>query len=328
MLATKRVILPLPAQPSGPAYYNECDPGAARALRSMITAGLIAKGDVDERSIEDVRPEELTRYRQRHFFAGWGVWSYAARLAGWPDDEPIVTMSCPCQPFSSAGTQRGFADERHLWPAGLHQLVGGEPCPVFGEQVASKAGLAWLDVVLSDLEAEGYAAGALDLCSAGVGAPHVRQRLYWMADPNGRACSGQHTTDRGAGVLANADGKRRTSRNHGGRRPPDHASSPSEACDRRPTNGFWKDADWLSCGDGKARPVEPGSFPMAYGLPTSVRTLPAGLQRLAAVAELDGKSLARAKNFRVTALKLAGNAVNAQLTALFLKEAREVILTL
>lgn len=59
------------------AYYNEIDPGAAAWLRELIKQGHIADGIVDERSIEDVTPQELTEYTQCHFFAGIGVWSYA-----------------------------------------------------------------------------------------------------------------------------------------------------------------------------------------------------------------------------------------------------------
>jgi DNA (cytosine-5)-methyltransferase 1 len=104
------------------AYYNEIDKQAAQWLRNLIDAGLIAKGDVDERSIEDVRPGDLRGYTQCHFFAGIGVWSYALRRAGWSDDRPVWTGSCPCQPFSAAGEGAGFADERHLWPAFFHLI--------------------------------------------------------------------------------------------------------------------------------------------------------------------------------------------------------------
>lgn len=52
------------------AYYNEFNPFAAQWLRNLISAGLIAPGDVDERSIENVKPTDLVRYAQCHFFAG------------------------------------------------------------------------------------------------------------------------------------------------------------------------------------------------------------------------------------------------------------------
>lgn len=147
-----------------------------------MAAGAIAPGYVDTRSIEDVTPNDLRGFKQCHFFAGIGGWAYALRLAGWPDDRPVWTGSCPCQPFSAAGKGGGFDDKRHLWPAWHWLIAQCRPGVVFGEQVASKDGLAWLDLVLTDLEVEGYAAGAFDLCAAGVGAPHIRQRLWLVAD--------------------------------------------------------------------------------------------------------------------------------------------------
>lgn len=161
-------------------FYNEIDPFAAQWLRNLMAAGHIAPGVVDERSIEDIRPDELSRYAQCHFFAGIGVWSYALRLAGWPDDKPVWTGSCPCQPFSAAGKGAGFADERHLWPAFHHLINECRPSLVFGEQVASKIGLEWFDLVQADMEGSGYACAAVDLCAAGVGAPHKRQRLFFV----------------------------------------------------------------------------------------------------------------------------------------------------
>jgi DNA (cytosine-5)-methyltransferase 1 len=172
------------------AYYNEYDPKAAAWLRELIKQGHIADGVVDERSIEDVIPTELTGFTQCHFFAGIGVWSYALRRAGWADDRPVWTGSCPCQPFSAAGKGAGFADERHLWPAFHHLISQCRPDVVLGEQVASKDGLGWLDLVLSDLEATGYAGGAVDLCAAGIGAPHIRQRLWWVGTRLANTTSG------------------------------------------------------------------------------------------------------------------------------------------
>ncbi|HCI6749409.1 TPA: DNA cytosine methyltransferase [Klebsiella variicola subsp. variicola] len=172
------------------AYYNEIDPRAVKTLKALIAAGLIAPGDVDNRSIEEVTPNDIKGYTQCHFFAGFGVWSYALRQAGWPDSRPVWSGSCPCQPFSAAGKKRGATDERHLWPA-FHWLIQQcTPAAVFGEQVASADGLEWLDIVCDDLEATGYTVGAADLCAAGFGAPHIRQRLYWMAHTGGAGWQG------------------------------------------------------------------------------------------------------------------------------------------
>jgi len=167
------------------AYYNEINPYAAQWLRNLIAAGHIAPGDVDERSIEDVRPADLVGYTQCHFFAGIGIWSASLRAAGWSDDRPVWTGSCPCQPFSTAGKGEGFDDERHLWPAWFHLVRVCRPATVFGEQVANGDGIAWVDLVHRDMEGEGYAIGAADLCAAGWGAPHIRQRLYFVAHAHG-----------------------------------------------------------------------------------------------------------------------------------------------
>ena len=171
-----------------PAYYNEIDPYAAQWLRNLIDAGHIAPGVVDERSIEDVRPSDLAGFTQCHFFAGVGVWSLALRRAGWADDIPVWTGSCPCQPFSAAGSGAGFADARHLWPSFAWLIKQCGPPVIFGEQVASKAVEPWVDLVHADLEAMEYAFGAVPFPSAGVGAPHIRDRLYWVADSNREPC--------------------------------------------------------------------------------------------------------------------------------------------
>jgi len=162
-------------------YYNEFDPKAAAWLRELIKQNLIPNGIVDERSIKDVQPNDLRDFTQCHFFAGIGGWSLALHLAGWPSDRPVWTGSCPCQPFSNAGKGAAEKDPRHLWPDFFRLIQERKPPVIFGEQVASKAALAWIDGVFDDLEAEDYACGAADLCASSKGAPHVRQRLSWVA---------------------------------------------------------------------------------------------------------------------------------------------------
>jgi DNA (cytosine-5)-methyltransferase 1 len=270
------------------AYYNEMDPYAAQWLRNLIAAGHIAPGVVDERSIVDVQPDELRKFTQCHFFAGIGVWSHALRRAGWADDVPVWTGSCPCQPFSAAGQQKGFNDERHLWPTWFNLIAECRPPVVLGEQVASA--LDWLDLVSADMETAGYAFGASDLCAAGFGGAHIRQRLYFvgLADADGSGQQGQggsreaqeqRTAERsGTGGLADAE--RNDRRADQPERGPQGRTLDGRDLQGPSGNGPThapmlgrNAADWLYCRDGKWRPVEPGTFPLADAAPARVGRL-------------------------------------------------------
>ena len=193
------------------AYYNEIEPYAAQWLRNLIAAGHLPEGDVDERSIIDVQPDDLAGYTQCHFFAGLGGWPHALRLAGWPDGRPVWTGSCPCQPFSSAGKARGLGDDRHLWPAFFRLIAARRPAVVLGEQVAAAVGQDWLDGVSSDLESVGYACGAAIVPACSVDAPHKRDRLWFVADAigadqRGHAGEPRGPTGAGGGEAWTADG--------------------------------------------------------------------------------------------------------------------------
>jgi len=260
-------------------YYNDNDPYVCEWTRNLIKAGLVTGGIVDGRSIKDVKPEDLTGYRRVHMFSGIAVWDYALRLAGWPDDRPVWTGSCPCQPFSAAGKRGGTDDPRHLWPDWFGLIRECHPPVVFGEQVASKNGLAWLDLVYADLEGAGYAVAAVDLCAASVGAPHIRQRLYFVAHAesgNGRLSilTGESRqsgieSERGGetGLLGDTRGAGLEGRASLGR---DNGQE-QQAIER--AGGFWSDLEWLPCRDGKLRPTQPGLFPLAHGAASRVGRL-------------------------------------------------------
>lgn len=336
------------------AYYNEFDPGAAAWLRNLISMGLIADGDVDERSILDVRPDDLRGYTQCHFFAGIGGWSEALRLAGWDNARPVWTGSPPCQPFSVAGKGLSRDDPRHLAPHFVSLVRACRPGVLFGEQVASsdvfgkapkRAGKgaaiapdwAWLDDLSDRLEAAHYAIGASDIPAAGIGAPHIRQRTFFgavdgLADTDdtglerrggmpcggGERASGQgrmavgmaHADRRERGRIADGEGSQRD-RAATGRQQSDGVAEP--CCNPSwpgPPAGFWRDADWLFCRDALWRPVEPGTFPLAHGLPAGMGVLSPEYRRLAGLAGLSQQSLKAAKQYRKEALRGYGNAIN------------------
>lgn len=269
------------------AYYNEIDPFAADWLRELIKAGLIAPGEVDERSIEDVVPTDLAGFVQCHFFAGIGVWSYTLRRAGWPDSQPVWTGSCPCQSFSTAGKQRGADDPRHLWPVWFRLIEACTPPVIFGEQVANsntigpvvkKSGRkpeegdrpVWFDSLQADLERASYATGACDTPAAGFGAPHIRQRLYWVAERGVENPFSQ-------GLERHSrDDQQEKGWALEGRFTPETSNASSELDNGGrpgPTNGFWEDVDWLFCRDGKWRAVESSAFPLAHGATNRVGRL-------------------------------------------------------
>ncbi|WP_334648065.1 DNA cytosine methyltransferase [Klebsiella pneumoniae] len=319
------------------AYYNEIDPFAAQWLRNLIAAGHIAPGEVDERSIEDVTPDDLKGFTQCHFFAGIGVWSHSLRLAGWPDDRPVWTGSCPCQPFSAAGKGDGFADERHLWPHFFHLISERRPQHVFGEQVASGNANTWFDLVQADLEGVGCAFGLVPFTSAGIGAPHIRERAYWVANSGGERLNRidsllqreecgrvtesvlEASRDRNAGSVANTNGERSQRERENCHQERWEGSDVRQAGLRCGTgvistlevNGFWRDADWLLCRDGKWRPVEPGTFPLVDGAAARMGRVEPGVARVAS-------------SNRVGRLKGYGNAINAQAAAAFIRAYMEV----
>lgn len=298
-------------------YYNDSDPAAAEWLRELVAERLIPDGDVDTRDIISVAASDLKGYTQCHFFAGIGGWSLALQLAGWPEDKPVWTGSCPCQPFSAAGKQLGIADERDLWPAFFRLIAECKPEFVFGEQVENAIRHGWLDRVYTDMEGENYSIGAAVLGAHSVGAPHRRYRLYWggvsvsYAEGYGREFSGMAD-----GCGAGLEGLPGHERNQGipersGSQAPGSASASG-------LSGFspWSSPAIILCRDGKARrvPSESLLFRMADGLPESMDG-----RGVAGVSETGGFPLTTQKEGRAMLLKGYGNAIVPQVAAEFIR---------
>lgn len=225
--------------------YNDCDAAVCAWLNALIERRHLPRGVVVCCDVRSLSPSDVSGYQQVHLFAGIGGWPLALQMARWPDEITVWTASLPCQPLSVAGQRRGPDDERHLWPAVYRLIAECRPPIILGEQVASALGKQWLSAVRADLEALGYACGAADLCAASVGAPHIRQRLYWVAYANGARLEGLAAVGELLG-------------------------SQCEAAERDNQAGAWTDPSWVDCRDGVRRPIGPGTFPLAHGVPARV----------------------------------------------------------
>ncbi|MEM7256002.1 MAG: DNA cytosine methyltransferase, partial [Pseudomonadota bacterium] len=282
--------LPSPPWPPGCCYgrcdaaafmnfYNDSDSQIAAWLRRLIDERQLPQGTIDDRSITQINANDLAHYQQCHFFAGIGGWPLALRLAGWPDDWPVWTGSCPCQPFSNSGKKRGINDARHLWPVWRDLIKQCRPATVFGEQIASPLAIRWLDTVAHDLEQIGYAIGATILPAASIATPHARHRIFFVALAHNhglgrarRCTNGQipHAWQNGyeyAAPSCSPSEHRAISHTMRGRRPETREHCPGN----QEWPGWTSNIDWLySPADNKWRPIKSGLQPLAHGFPHRV----------------------------------------------------------
>jgi DNA (cytosine-5)-methyltransferase 1 len=99
----------------------------------------------------------------------------------------ILTGGFPCQPYSSAGKRLGKEDERHLWPHMLRVISEVKPTYVVGENVRGLTnwnGGVVFEEVCTDLESQGYTVQPILLPACAVGAPHRRDRIWFVAYSN------------------------------------------------------------------------------------------------------------------------------------------------
>ena len=104
----------------------------------------------------------------------------------------IISGGFPCQPYSSAGKRLGKEDERHLWPEMLRAIREVSPRFVVGENVRGltnwNGGLVF-DEVCAELESFGYQVAPVIIPASAVGAPHRRERVWFVAqNPGGNGC--------------------------------------------------------------------------------------------------------------------------------------------
>lgn len=151
------------------------DLGLERA--GMTVVGQVEKDPYCRRVLAHHYPE-VPQHDDVRTAVDW--WRSGARPA-----VDVVAGGFPCQPFSKAGRRRGTADERWGWPWMADVVRALRPGRVVVENVADLLddgeAFGWM---LGDLAACGFDAEWSVLTACGVGAPHVRSRLFVVAYPN------------------------------------------------------------------------------------------------------------------------------------------------
>ena len=96
----------------------------------------------------------------------------------------ILTGGFPCQPYSTSGKRKGKEDDRHLWPEMLRAISEIKPRWIVGENVIGiiswNEGLVFEEVQL-EMEAQGYETAAFVFPACAVGAPHRRDRVWFVS---------------------------------------------------------------------------------------------------------------------------------------------------
>ncbi|WP_291198309.1 DNA (cytosine-5-)-methyltransferase [Dyadobacter sp.] len=170
----------------------------------------------------------------------------------------IISGGFPCQPYSTAGKRLGKEDNRHLWPEMLRAIREIQPSWVVGENVRGltnwNGGLVF-DEVQADLENEGYEVTPFLLPACAVGAPHRRDRIWFVAHSSGIRCERNICAGQGIQWSQQARGKIGAGGNSQG--PASYAQS-ERFGEARPD--FSRSEEWIT-GSSSERPfANPNKF--------------------------------------------------------------------
>src|SRR3990167_5315568 len=141
-------------------------PDAKRYADVQSVHGILAHASLERRqqdckgTLSNEAPHEGWPSKSNHQLASSGKGNSQGRCPACLPAVDVITGGFPCQPFSVAGKRRGISDDRWLWPQMRRVIEEVRPRWVVAENVLGLITLA-LDTVLSNLEALGYATGAV-----------------------------------------------------------------------------------------------------------------------------------------------------------------------
>jgi DNA (cytosine-5)-methyltransferase 1 len=145
-------------------------------------------GDIREVTIDAISNEYRTERREIRETSGISqVSGQEVDTRGAIGTVSLLTGGFPCQPFSQAGKRKGTEDDRFLWPEMLRVIREFSPIWVIAENVRgllTQGGGVVFERVCTDLEAAGYEVQPIIIPAVAVGAPHRRDRVWFIAHRN------------------------------------------------------------------------------------------------------------------------------------------------
>ena len=196
------------------------------------------------------------RVMQKHFPEARSVGDIAAWRPNGDDAVDLICGGFPCQPVSLAGKGLAQEDERWLWPEFARVLGILRPRYVVVENVPGLRSRGMGDV-LGDLATLGYDAEWESIPASAVGAPHLRDRVWIVANANGEIGS---TTSRRSNTRSNG---RNDPQGRGAKSGGRMADPNSEQTDR-PSVAWAQRNSWN---------IEPNVGRVAHGVPSRVDRL-------------------------------------------------------
>lgn len=128
--------------------------------------------------------EVLLRRQEDRILPPFPIWDDVRSFDGicWRGIVDVVSAGFPCQPFSSAGSKRDERDHRNLWPDTIRIIRELGPKQCLLENVPRLLSIPYFGRIIGDLTEAGYDARWGVVSAAQVGAPHVRKRLWILAN--------------------------------------------------------------------------------------------------------------------------------------------------
>lgn len=148
---------------------------------------------------DEYRRNVLIQRQRDHIFSPFPIWDDVKTFDGrpWYRRVDVVSAGFPCQPYSGAGQQRGEDDSRNLWPDTIRIINEVHPRFCLLENVPELLSFDYFGTILKDLAQGGYFVRYRIISAYDIGANHLRERLWIVAESQSCGCGGRCSEQRG-----------------------------------------------------------------------------------------------------------------------------------